>query len=370
MHPVRRLLELGQSAWLDFLDHQIVTSGELRRMIEEGGLRGVTSNPTIFQKAIAASRDYDDLVRAAPPRDSDRAIFERICVRDIQLACDQLRATYDAAAGADGFVSIEVAPALAHDTRGSIDEARRLWSEVSRPNVMVKIPGTREGLPAIERCLDEGININVTLLFGIERYSEVADAYLEALEARVARGAPIERVASIASFFVSRVDTKVDRALDATKDPRARVLRGGAGIANAKLAFERYERIFASERAQRLLARSARRQRVLWGSTSPKDPLYPDLYYAEALIGPGTVDTMTKETFRAYLDHGRPEARLGEAPDEARAHLAGLAELGIDFARVTQELEDEGVRAFAASYDKALAAIADKRSRAPEAVAK
>jgi transaldolase len=385
MHTIQRLGELGQSVWLDFLDHELLVSRELDRLIAEDGLRGLTSNPTIFQKAIAATHDYDELVRAASASESSAAVFERLAVAEVGRACDALRGTYEATCGADGFASIEVSPHAAGSTLESIAEARRLWSSVGRPNVMVKIPGTRAGLGAIERCLAEGINVNVTLLFSVERYREVAHAYLRALEAGVAAGKPIERLASVASFFVSRVDTKVDKALDALVAPAARAplatratratpearpeaersraagLRGRCAIANARLAFVESERILTSERWRRLAAEGARPQRLLWASTSPKDPAYPDLYYAEALICAGSVDTMTKDTLRAYVDHGRPEPRLERSDADELDPAPALAALGLDFAAMMQELEDEGVRSFAASYDQAVAAIASKR---------
>jgi transaldolase len=364
MNPIHRLRGLGQSAWLDFIDRALLTSGELERLIEQDGLRGLTSNPTIFQKSIAASADYDELIQGAPPSDADAVVLERLMVRDLTLACDQLRPIYDGSDGADGFASIEVAPSLARDTEGSIERARRLWNEVSRPNLMVKIPGTLEGLPAIERCLAEGININITLLFSVPRYLEVVEAYLSALEARVARDRPIDRIASVASFFVSRIDTKVDKALDALHGAgweRGRALRGRIAIANAQHAYEHFERILADERWERLASRGARPQRLLWGSTSPKDPAYPDLYYIDALAGAQTVDTMTPACFHAYLDHGSPAPRLVEGQDRAHRELDGLSALGIDLEEVAQDLEEEGVAAFAASFDEALASIAVKR---------
>lgn len=366
MNPIHHLWELGQSAWLDFIDRALLTSGELTRLIQRDGLRGLTSNPTIFQKSIAASAAYDELILGAPPPDTEAAILERLMVRDLALACDRLRPVYDSAGGVDGFASIEVAPSLARDTAGSIEQARRLWNDVSRPNLLVKIPGTREGLPAIERCLAEGININITLLFSVPRYLEVVEVYLRALETRIAQGKPIDRIASVASFFVSRVDTKVDTALDALQGSRqecGRDLRGQIAIANAKIAYEQFERIFAGERWQRLASRGARPQRLLWGSTSPKDPRYPDVYYVEALVGSQTVDTMTPECFRAYLDHGSPELRLPRDRERAHQQIAGLATLGIDLQEVTQNLEEEGVASFAASFDKAMQSIAAKRQR-------
>jgi transaldolase len=364
MHPIRRLAELGQSVWLDFLDHRLIASGELRHLIEEEGLRGLTSNPTIFQKSMAASSDYDGLIRSGPSTESDAAVFERAEVHEVALACDEFRRLYDESGGADGFVSIEVSPHLAYDTAGSIAEARRLWSEVARPNLMVKIPGTREGLLAIEQCLSEGINVNITLLFSVERYLEVAEIYLRVLEARIAEGKPVDRLASVASFFVSRVDTKVDKALDqltGSKHECGRLERGKAAVANAKLAFAEYERLFSGARWSRMAQRGARPQRVLWASTSTKDPAYPDLYYAEALVGPWTVDTMTRETFEAYVDHGEPEIRLTSDVAEARAHIDALATLGLDFPRMMQELEDEGVQSFSRSFDEALGGIRRKR---------
>ncbi len=354
MNAIHRLRELGQSVWLDFVNHELALSGELRRMIEEDGISGLTSNPTIFQKSIAGSNDYDDLIESAAPEQTAAQIFERICVRDIQMACDAFRASYDATAGADGFSSIEVSPLAAHDTEESIAQTRRLWSSVARPDVMVKIPGTRQGLPAIEKCLAEGMNINITLLFSVERYEEVANAYITALEARTSAGKPIDRIASVASFFVSRVDTKIDKQVP-------KELQGRAAIANAKLAFEAHQRIFSGARWKSLADLGARPQRVLWASTSPKNPAYRDVYYAEALVGPESVDTMTKETVRAYLDHGRPEVRIDK--DLAGAHqlLAELRKHGVDFARALRELEDEGVEAFTKSYTEALGAIAKKR---------
>jgi transaldolase len=371
VHPIQRLRELEQSVWLDFLDQKLLKTGELERMIQRDGVAGITSNPTIFQKAIASTNDYDGFIRHTSPIESDAGVFESIQVRTVTRACDQLRPIYDQTDGGDGFASVEVSPALARDTAGSIIEARRLWSLVGRPNLMVKIPGTREGLAAIQQCLTEGININITLLFSVERYLAVADAYLLALEARLARREPFDCIASVASFFVSRVDTKVDKLLDAlaasptassSVRERAKAERGHAAIANAKIAYEQYDRLLASDRWRHLANRGARPQRMLWASTSPKDPAYTDLHYAEALVGPGTIDTMTRDTLRAYAERGAPDVRLTRGRAEARAHLANLAALGVDFPKVTQELEDEGIRAFMDSYEKALAAISEKRS--------
>ncbi len=362
MNNIGRLLELGQSAWLDFLDHALLESGELRRMIEEDCLRGLTSNPTIFQKAIAGSGAYDDFIRSAGSDKSDAAVFERLQVQEVRRACDAFAAMYEESGGADGFVSLEVSPALAYQTRPTVEQARKLWSEVGRPNLMVKIPGTREGIPAIEQCLAEGININITLLFGVDRYVEVANAYLRALELRTQSSRAVDRIASVASFFVSRVDTKVDAALESAKSSNgASVAEGAAAIANAKLAFAQFEQIFAGERWRRLEASGARPQRLLWASTSPKNPRYSALHYVEALIGPHTVDTMTRDTFREYLARGNPEVRLPRELEKARACIEGLGHLGIDFAGIARELEEEGVRAFAASHESAMGSIAQKR---------
>jgi transaldolase len=364
MNAIHQLHELGQSVWLDFLDHQLISSGELRQWIDGQGLAGVTSNPTIFQKSISSSADDDDLIRAAPAGESDASVFERVATHEVRRACDEFLPFYHASAGEDGFVSIEVSPGVARDMAASVEEARRLWSEVDRPNLMVKIPGTVEGLAAIERCLLEGININITLLFSVERYVEVAEAYLRALEARAEQKLGVDRIASVASFFVSRVDTKVDKALRALRAAGrdlGSLEPGQTAIANAKLAFAEYERLYASERWRRLETLGARPQRLLWASTSPKDPAFSDLLYAEALVAPGTIDTMTKETLLAYLDHGRPEPRLKAGLGWAQEHFDHLAAIGIDFPQLMDELEEEGIRAFAKSYQDALATISAKR---------
>jgi transaldolase len=365
LNTIQELRQLGQSVWLDFIEHSLFTSGELTAMIEDG-LAGMTSNPTIFQKAIAASSDHDDLIGGPSAAESDATVFEGIAVREVTLACERFLPLYYETHGGDGYVSIEVSPRVARDTQSSIEEAERLWRAVSRPNLMVKIPGTQEGLAAIEHCLAEGLNINITLLFSVARYREVVEAYLRALERRLRDGRPLAGVASVASFFVSRVDTKVDKLLGAMAGATGgspSPLRGRTAVANAKLAYQDFAQVLASERWQKLAAQGARPQRLLWASTSTKDPSYPDTYYADALAGPHTVDTMTRETFRAYLDHGRPRARITEAPEEARAQMAALVSVGIDLKQITDALEDEGVRAFSDSYAKALASIAEKRRK-------
>jgi transaldolase len=366
MSTIEGLHQCGQSVWLDFLDRRLIDSGDLDTMVAAGGLRGLTSNPTIFQKAIAASNAYDDLVGSAAREEPDRAVLERLMVRDIRAACDRLLPVYEQSAGADGFASIEVSPLAAYDTQRSIAEAHRLWDAVSRPNVMVKIPGTREGLPAIERCLASGININITLLFSVERYLDVAAAFMNALESRLAAGKTVDRAASVASFFVSRVDAKVDKALDAldpSRAQRARSLRGRIAVANAKLAYAEYERMSRGDRWKALVSAGAHPQRLLWASTSPKDPSYPDTYYADALIAPDTVDTMTLDCLRGYLDHGHPEVRLTKGVPLARQELSSLNAFGIDLPAIEQTLEEEGVAAFADSYHRALEAIGERRRR-------
>jgi transaldolase len=364
MHPIQRLRDLGQSVWLDFIERSMLTSGALERMIERDGLAGQTTNPTIFQKSIASSHEYDALIRSAAADEPDDSIFRRLAARDVTLACDLFRPLYERTRGMHGLVSIEVDPRLAADKTASIEEARRLWHLVSRPNVMIKIPGTGEGVDAIRQCLSEGININITLLFSVPRYREVIEAYLEALEARVERKEPIDSIASVASFFVSRVDTKLDKVFDRMRDGGdgdAARLRGQIAIANARIAYEEYERVCGSDRWLFLASRGARPQRLLWASTSTKDPAYPDTYYAEELVGKDTIDTMTPETFDAYADHGRPEVRLTRDRTRAHAQMGALASLGIDFRRTARELEDEGVQAFSDSYRKALGTIGEKR---------
>jgi transaldolase len=369
-NPLRMLTELGQSVWYDYIRRDLYQGPELRHLIEEDGLRGMTSNPTIFQQAIAATELYDnDIRRLGEQGLSPAAIFEALAVEDVSSAADAFRGVHDATGGNDGFVSIEVGPHLARDTDGSIEEARRLWKACARPNVMVKIPGTREGLPAIRRCLSEGININITLLFSIERYREVMQAYIDALAARAAAGQPLDRLRSVASFFVSRVDTNADKRLDAiaadggrTDEDRhlARDLRGKLAIGNARLAYRAFAEVFGGTRFAALAEQGAAAQRPLWASTSTKDPAYPPLYYVEALIAPETVDTIPRETFEAYRRSGDPKVRIDHDLAGARAAFAGLARLGIDERHIFEELEEEGLQKFSDSYDKLLAAVEQK----------
>lgn len=354
------LMEHGQSVWLDYLHRGMTRSGELAAMIADG-LRGMTSNPTIFEHAIAGSADYDDALReSAGSKATDREVFEALAVRDVQEAADAFRPVYDETAGGDGFVSIEVSPELARDTEGSIAEARRLWRAVDRPNAMVKIPGTREGWPAIEHCLREGININITLLFSLEHYLAVADAYLRALEARVAEGQSIDRVASVASIFVSRVDTEVDKRIAAKGDALA-ALRGKVAVANALLVYAAFLDSTRSARWRSLEDRGAKVQRPLWASTGTKNPQYSDVLYVESLIGPDTITTVPPDTLRLFEDHGVVARTLPGDVDGARRTMNALEKGGIDFADVNRTLEKEGIAKFSRSLEKLLDVVGKKR---------
>jgi transaldolase len=366
-NPLKRLGTLGQSIWLDYIRRDLMASGELRRLIDEDGLRGMTSNPSIFEKAIADSHDYDGDIRAmALGGNRADAIYETLSQRDVESAADQFRPLYDRTDGQDGYVSLEVNPHLAHDTKGTIEEARRLWAALNRPNVLIKVPATANGLPAIQQLIGEGISVNVTLLFGLPRYRQVAEAYIAGIEARAAQGEPVKHLASVASFFVSRIDALVDPMLEkliaqgSKEVDLARRARGQVAIASAKMAYQIYKDIFGSDRFRRLAARGARAQRLLWASTSTKNRDYSDVKYVEALIGPDTVDTAPLETLDAYRDHGEPEARLEQGVEEARRVLERLPELGIDIDKVTRQLEDEGVEKFNKPFDKLMEALTQK----------
>jgi transaldolase len=358
---MQELLGLEQSVWLDYLSRGMTRSGELKALIDKG-LRGMTSNPTIFEHAIGTTADYDaQLSELASSSKSDPEIFETIAVKDVQEATDVFRPVYDSTGGKDGFVSLEVSPLLARDTNGSIAEARRLWKAVDRPNVMIKIPGTREGWPAIEECLRDGININITLLFSVEHYEAVANAYLRALDARVEAGLPIDRVASVASIFVSRVDTEVDKRIEAKGGPLTE-LRGKVAVASARLAYAKYLEIVQSPRWRALEAKGARTQRLLWASTGTKNPKYSDVLYVESLIGPDTISTVPPETLQLFDDHGKVVRALeGDTAGPARRVLEALAKGGIDYADVNRTLEAEGIDKFAKSYEKLMSVIAAKR---------
>lgn len=358
---VANLLEQGQSIWLDTISRSMITGGELSSLIDDVGIRGVTSNPTIFEKAISGSADYDSqIAELAQQGHSDAEIFEALEVEDIRNACDLFRPLYDASGGADGFVSIEVSPDLARDSDGTRDAVRRLWKKVDRPNLMVKIPGTVEGAPVIQEMLAEGININITLLFSIEAYERVARGFITAMEQRISEGKPVAHVASVASFFVSRVDTLVDRLLNekiatasGADKQSLESLRGTVAVANAKLAYALFEEIFSGVRWETIQAAGARPQRPLWASTSTKNPDYPDLLYVDTLIGPHTINTMPEKTVTAFLDHGVVQRTVDTELDEARAIMTNLAAAGIDMNAVTDQLEDEGV----ASFEKSMAAL-------------
>jgi transaldolase len=356
-NPLIALGRLGQSPWYDFITRELVASGELARLIAEDGLRGMTTNPTIFEKAIAGSDLYDeDIRRLAVSGRGPAEIFETLAVEDVRAACDLFLPVYRQSGSTDGLVSIEVSPALAHQTAATIAEAERLWGRIGRPNVMIKIPGTQEGLGAITHCLAEGINVNVTLLFAVSRYREVVDAFFGGLERRLAGGRPVSGVASVASFFVSRVDGKVDALLGEA----ASAVRSKAAIANACTAYAAFEALFATARWEALAAKGAMVQRPLWASTSTKDPRLPDVYYVEALIAERTVNTLPPATFAAYRDHGKPALRMAEGMAAAGSVLRQLAQLGIDLDAVTRALEVEGVASFAGSFESLLKVIEQK----------
>jgi transaldolase len=359
---LHELSELGQSVWIDSLSREWLDTGELARMMEEDAVVGVTSNPTIFQKAMATGEWYDEQLREVLNGEDDtKEIFLQLAVRDIEDACDLLRPVYDATNGVDGYVSMEVDPNFAHDTEATIDEATRFHEWIDRPNLYVKIPGTAEGLPAIEEMIARGRNINVTLIFGLDRYVEVTEAYIRGLERLVASGGDPSTVASVASFFVSRVDTEADRRLDEIGRPE---LKGKLAIANAKLAYQRYKEIFAGgARWAALAERGATKQRCLWASTSTKNPEYRDVMYVDELIGPETVNTMPKETIEAFQDHGRVALTLEQGLDEARKLFRDLAAAGVDYDDVVATLEREGVEKFADSFRELLEGIEAKRQQ-------
>lgn len=365
MKPLEQLLQCGQSIWLDSISRDLINSGELQRLVTEDKLRGLTSNPTIFEQAITRGNSYDDALGKllkANDKQTDKALFEAVAIEDIRMAADVLRPVYNETNGGDGYVSLEVSPQLAHDTAGSIAEARRLWQAVQRPNLMIKIPATPEGIPAIEQLISEGINVNVTLMFSLKHYEVVARAYIAGLVRRTASpGVTKPLPVSVASFFVSRVDTVVDALLEKMGTPEALNLRGKIAIANAKLAYQRFREVFYGESFTALHGKGARVQRPLWGSTGTKNPAYSDVLYLEKLIGPDTINTVPPKTLQAFCDHGRVHATLQEDMAQAKADIAQLAHLGIDLDAITEKLQNDGVAAFAASYDKLLGAIKEKR---------
>jgi transaldolase len=361
MNPLVRLGELGQSPWYDYITRDLVASGELARLIREDGLRGMTSNPTIFEKAVAGSRSYDDEIRRLRGLGRSPAeIFEALAVADVRAACDVFAGLHRDTGGLDGQVSLEVSPALANDTAATIREAQRLWAAVDRPNAMIKIPGTEAGLPAITRSIADGVSVNVTLLFSVERYAGVIEAWLTGMEQRLELGLPLEPVASVASFFVSRVDGTVDALLDRAGANQPSPLRGQIAIANAAAAYRLFEWSLGTPRWDRLSKAGARPQRPLWASTGTKDPRYSDTHYVEALVAPRTVKTRPPESFAAYRDHGSPAVRIHDALAQAPAQMKALAAAGIDLGTITRELEVDGVAKFAASYLSLLSGIEAK----------
>jgi transaldolase len=366
MNALKALQTYGQSVWLDYIGRHLITSGELQRLIDEDGLRGMTSNPAIFEKAISGSADYAASLTALGGLNLDAVgLYERLAIHDIQDAADILRPVYEETRRGDGYVSLEVSPYLAHDTQGTIQEARRLWQTVGRPNIMIKVPGTSAGLPAIEQLISEAINVNVTLLFSQTVYEHVAQAYIAGLQRLAAQGGDVGQVASVASFFISRIDTAIDalanaRLKAATTAQERTLLRGIIGkvaIANGKLTYQRYKAIFQGALWETLGAKGARKQRVLWASTSTKNPQYRDVMYIEELIGPDTVNTMPPATLEAFREHGRLRASLEEEVEVARDIMEVLEEVGISMSEVTEKLLEEGVRLFAEPFDKLLDAL-------------
>jgi len=366
-NPLKELLNYGQAMWLDYIRRDLFTTGKLKTMIADDGLRGMTSNPAIFEKAIADSSLYDDLLHSLASQKGLSAIakFEQIAIRDIQDAADTLRPVYEESNYRDGYVSLEVSPYLAMKTQETLDEARRLWKTVQRENVMIKIPGTAAGLPAIQQAVSEGININVTLLFAQEVYEKVAEAYVNGVEALAARGGNLKKMAGVASFFISRIDTLIDSMLneqlkstsDATQQALLTSLLGKVAIANGKLTYQKYQRIFSGPRWEKLAAKGAQTQRVLWASTSTKNPNYRDVVYVEELIGPDTVNTMPPATIDAFRDHGKLRKSLSEDIPGAQKTMDDLAKAGISMKEVTDKLTVDGVKLFADAFDKLLAAV-------------
>jgi transaldolase len=367
MTPLKQLAEHGQSVWIDYLSRTFVHDGDLARLVEDGVV-GVTSNPTIFQAAIAEGHAYDDQIKELSATESEpKEIFIALARDDIRAACDVLRRVWDDGNGKDGWVSLEVDPNLAHDTKATIDEASRLHGLVDRPNLLIKIPATREGLPAIEETIANGIPVNVTLIFSLDRHREVAEAYVRGLGRLVENGGDASKVASVASFFVSRVDTEADRRLDEIGGPDE--LKGKLAIANAKLAYQTYEDIFSGSGWERLADAGATPQRCLWASTSTKNPAYRDVMYVEELIGPETVNTMPEPTLHAFQDHGTVAPTLARGLDEAHRLLERLAAAGIDYDDVVETLEREGIEKFADSFSALLAGLEAKREVLKAAVA-
>ncbi|MCO6497216.1 MAG: transaldolase [Chitinophagaceae bacterium] len=361
MNPLNELHKLGQSIWLDFFDREIMDSGQLEKWIKEDDIAGITSNPSIFESAVASRSDYDeDIKKLAESGKSDEEIFFGFAVKDIQRAADILKPVYDAAGGNDGFVSLEVSPFLANDTEGTVKQALQLWSEVNRDNVMIKIPGTKEGLEAIRQATAAGVNVNVTLLFGLDQYRAVTNAYVSGLEDRVAKGEPIDQIKSVASFFLSRIDVLLDPQL---KEKGLHDLEGEVAIACAKTAYQIYKGVFFSERFRKLEEKGARKQKVLWASTGTKNPAYSDVKYVETLIGKNTINTLPVKTIDAFRDHGVARVTLEDDLDLVKARLEKLAANGFDLNKITEELEEEGIEKFNVAFKKLLGAIEEKAGK-------
>lgn len=361
MNKLKKIADYGQSIWLDFLDREVMESGRLQKMIDDDGIRGLTSNPAIFEKAISNSSDYDDdIAELSEKEDTNEDIFFGIAIKDIQRAADIFKPVYDKTNGGDGYVSLEVSPSRAKDTKATVEQAKELWKRVDRKNLMVKIPGTKEGLPAIRECISEGININVTLLFGLPRYKEVTEVYIQGLEDRLKAGKSIDKIASVASFFLSRIDVMVDPML---KDKGLDNLVGEVAIASAKGAYGIYEEVFHSDRFKKLEKEGAKTQRVLWASTSTKDPSFKDVKYLEALIGKDTVNTVPTETLEAFRDHGDAADTLKDGMDKAKKTLDTLKENGIDIDKITNNLTDEGIEKFVKPFDKLMDGIEEQKKK-------
>lgn len=364
-NPLAQLSKVGQSPWYDQMTRSLVTEGTLKKMIEEDGLRGLTSNPTIFEKAISGGKDYEQALKTLVGKGASLdEIYDGLVVEDIASAADVFRPVYDATNGKDGFVSIEVSPLLAKDTAGTVDEARRLHKKLGRPNVMIKVPATPEGLPAIEQLIAGGISVNVTLIFSGEVYAQVMEAYIKGLEKRLAAGGDLSKVASVASFFVSRIDTAVDKKLEElakSGNKEAATLIGKTAIANAKLAYEKFEEVIDGERWQKLAAAGAQVQRPLWASTGTKNPAYSDVLYIDTLIGPDTVNTIPPATYNAFRDHGTVKVTIHDDVAGAHAVFAKLKELGVSLTGITEELTEAGVKSFADSYNNLIAVIERRR---------
>ena len=366
---LQKLREIGQIFWLDNLSRNLINSGELKRLIAEDGITGITSNPTIFQKAISGSKDYDASLRSMLGKGirDEKELFLGLAFEDISRAADLLWPVYQKSGGLDGFVSIEVSPDLAYDTQKTIAEARRLFSTIGKKNILVKVPGTKPGLPAIEQLTAEGVNVNVTLLFSVRRYEEITEAYIRGLEKRARQREPIDEICSVASFFVSRVDTLVDKMLEArlssatseADQKKIKSLLGKAAVANAKIAYRKYKEIFSGKRF--LALTRAHVQRILWGSTGTKNPSYSDIKYVEELIGSDSINTLPDATLKAFLDHGQVRINIGDGLDEAERLFAELRSVGVDINPVTEELEKEGVKLFSDSFSLLLKEIAQKR---------